>query len=253
MEAARTAAGRGHEVVLFEKENRLGGNLILAAAAPFKKDMQKYLDWAVRATLNTPNITVRLDTTATVEEIKAENPDSLIIAVGSAPFIPDIPGVEKEKVIWVGDAYFKRGKVGSDVVVAGAGLTGSETALYLAQQGKKVTLIDMLPLEEIDAENAFINIITLRDLLGRYNVKTKAEVMLEAITDAGLVIAGKDQNKTEIPCDTVILSLGLKPRKETVSKFENLVPEVYLVGDCNNLRGNLHRATAEGFNAAMEL
>ncbi len=91
MESAKRSAERGHEVVLFEKDKSLGGTLNAAAAAPFKSDMKDYLDWAAHTTMDTPNLTVKLSTEATPDNIKAENPDALIITVGAESIVPDIP------------------------------------------------------------------------------------------------------------------------------------------------------------------
>lgn len=253
MEAAWRAAERGHQVVLFQKDDQLGGNLRYAAAAPFKKDMQKYLAWAIRKTNSTPNLTVRLSTEATAENVAAEKPDSIIIAAGSTPIIPDLPGIERENVVWAGDVEAGRAVVGETVVVAGAGLTGSETALHLALQGKKVFLIDRLSLAEIDKAIPFFNIIVLRELLQENKVVTCTEVELEAITEAGVKIRDREGASKEIPCDTVILALGLKPRQEMIEIFAGLAPDIYVVGDCNNLQGNLYKAVSEGFYAAIDI
>lgn len=253
MEAARRAADRGHEVVLFEKDAHLGGTLTMASAAPFKADMKQYLDWAIRTTMDTPDITVKLATEATPERIKVENPDAIIIAVGSAPVIPETPGIDRENVVWAGDVCSGKVNVGERVVLAGAGLTGSETAMYLAQQGKKVTLIDMLSLEQIDANYPFVDLRTLRIMVNKLNVDIITEVKLEAITDTGAVITDKNRERNEIPCDTVVLSLGVEPRTGVVRMFTGLAPEVYIIGDGNNQIGNLYSATSEGFFAAMEI
>ncbi len=253
MEAARRSAERGHQVVLFEKEDHLGGALNMASALPFKTDMRKYLEWASRTTLNTPNLTVRLSIEATPEIIKAENPDALVIAVGSSPVIPDVPGINRENVVRAGDVCTGKVKTGDRVVVAGAGLTGSETALFLAREGKKVTVIDILPLNQIDAEAPFVNITTLREMLEKENVETKTGVKLESVTGTGVAVTDKNGSRSEIPCDTVVLSLGLSPRREILEILKDLAPEVYVAGDCNNRKGNLCTATTEGFFAAMEL
>ena len=100
MEAAKTAAQRGHEVVLFEKDTELGGALIMASALPFKEDMKKYLAWARRSTMNTPNIDIRLSTEATVEAIIEERPNVLIVAVGSSPAVPPVPGIDEKMLFW---------------------------------------------------------------------------------------------------------------------------------------------------------
>lgn len=253
MEAARRAVERGHEVVLFEKEVQLGGTLRMASAAPFKTDMRSYLDWAIHTTMETPGLTVKRSTEATAKRIKAEKPDALIIAVGSLPIVPKISGVGRKNVMWAGDIESGKAIVGSRVVVAGAGLTGSETALSLAQQGKKVTLIDMLPLEEVDASVPAINILTLRRMLNELGVVTQAEVKLEAITERGVVVMDKKLKKIELPCDTVVLSLGVEPRTETIKILEHLAPDTYVVGDTNDQRSNLLKAASEGFFAAMKV
>jgi pyruvate/2-oxoglutarate dehydrogenase complex dihydrolipoamide dehydrogenase (E3) component len=139
------------------------------------------------------------------------------------------------------------------VVVAGAGLTGSETALYLAQQGKKVTLIDMLSLEQIDENSPFADTRTLRSMLKKLNVEIITEVKLEAITDTGANVTDKKGNRTEISCDTVVLALGVEPRTKAVSMVKDLAPDVLVIGDCNNQRGNLLSATSEGFLTAIEI
>jgi 2,4-dienoyl-CoA reductase-like NADH-dependent reductase (Old Yellow Enzyme family)/NADPH-dependent 2,4-dienoyl-CoA reductase/sulfur reductase-like enzyme len=253
MEAAKRATERGHEVVLLEKEAYLGGTLSMASAAPFKEDMRKYLDWAINSTLNAPYLTVKLSTAATPEKIKAEKPEALIIAVGSRPVIPLIPGVNRADVVWAGDVEVGKTKVGDRVVVAGAGLTGSETALDLAQKGKKVTLIDMQTIKKIDADSSVINTMILRKMLNDLKVDTRAEVKLEAITGTGVVVINEISNKIEIPCDTVVLSLGVEPRVNLIKVFEGLAPEVYLIGDCNNLRGKLINAISEAFFASIEI
>jgi 2,4-dienoyl-CoA reductase-like NADH-dependent reductase (Old Yellow Enzyme family)/thioredoxin reductase len=253
MEAARWAAQRGHDVVLFEKDAHLGGALVMAAAAPFKADMKTYLDWAVRSTVNTPHVSVRLSTEGTPERIRSENPDVLIIAVGSEPIIPDIPGVERANVVWAGDAELGKVEVGDRVVVAGAGLTGSETALRLAQQGKEVTVIDVLPLKEIDTESPFVSVISLRDMMDELNIDIKTEVSLDAISEAGAVILDKEGGRTEIPCDTVVLSLGVKPLTKVIEELDDLAPEIYRAGDCSKERGNLYHAVLQGFFAAMNI
>jgi 2,4-dienoyl-CoA reductase-like NADH-dependent reductase (Old Yellow Enzyme family)/thioredoxin reductase len=252
MEAARTAAGRGHEVALFEKEDRLGGALKMAAAPSFKADMKQYLDWAIRETMRSPNLTVKLSTEATPRRIKAEKPDVVIIAAGAVPIVPRIPGIDGKNVIPAGEADMGR-ETGNKVVVAGAGLTGSETALHLAQQGKEVTLIDMLALAQIDANAPFTETGMLRDMLAKNKVNIITEVKLEAVTNNGVVIINEIGKRIEIPCDNVVLALGVTPRADVVLKFQDLAPEVKIIGDCADQRGNLLSATSEGFFSAIEL
>jgi 2,4-dienoyl-CoA reductase-like NADH-dependent reductase (Old Yellow Enzyme family)/thioredoxin reductase len=253
MEAARTAAARGHKVILLEKEGKLGGTLIMAAAAPFKVDMQQYLDWAARTTMQTPNLTVKLSTPATREIIKTENPDVLILAVGSVPIVTRIPGIHNNNIVWAGDVELGKVLVGERVVVAGAGLTGSETALHLAQQGKRVTLIDMLPIEQIKTGASVINTMVLSKMLRDSNVLNRTSLKLKAVTPSGVELTDNDSNRITLACDTVVLALGVEPRWDLIKELQELASELYVVGDCNSQRGNLLNAVSQGFFAALEI
>jgi 2,4-dienoyl-CoA reductase-like NADH-dependent reductase (Old Yellow Enzyme family)/thioredoxin reductase len=253
MEAARTAALRGHEVTLFEKDPELGGALVMASALSFKEDMRKYLAWARRITMDMPNIDIRLSTEATEEGILKERPDVLLIAIGSSPTIPPVPGIDRKNVVWAGDVDIGRVQVGQTVLVVGAGLTGCETALNLALIGKKVAVIDMLPMERIASDTHPLNMTTLLSMLETNGVSITTETRLEAVTDNGALVSDKQGNKAEIPCHTVVLSIGVTPRSDLIGRFINLAPEVHVVGDCGRAQGNLGCATLDGFNAAIEV
>lgn len=253
MEAARTAANRGHEVVLYEKGPRLGGALTYAAAPPFKEDMKKYLDWAERTTRETPGLELRLSTEATVEAVKGENPDVLIIAVGGSPVMPALPGIDGHNVLWAGALFSDGVETGDEVIVAGAGLMGCETALYLAQRGKSVTLIDMVPSAEIAGDLHPVSRTALVDMLEREHVHIKAETKLEAVTPKGVIVRCGDGTRHEINCQSVVLALGVAPRTEAASLFADVADEVHVIGDCRRQSGNLRQAVTDGFNAAIEI
>ncbi|MBL7061177.1 MAG: FAD-dependent oxidoreductase [Dehalococcoidia bacterium] len=252
MEAALVASSRGHQVTLYERDTKLGGMLTLAAAHPFKADMKKYLDWLVQKTMRAPGIEVKLSTEATADVIKAKKPDVVILAIGAEPIIPDIPGVKKSNVVWVGDVAMGKAVAGETVVVAGAGLTGGEAALHLAQQGKKITVIDMVSQSEIAQDAPFLNKLGLIGLLHQHGVQFRMEVKLEEITDKGAVVIDKQWNRFEIPADSVVLSLGFKPRTTAVKALQELAPDIYVIGDCAN-PSNLKHAIHDAFNVAVEI
>lgn len=251
LEAARTAGDRGHQVVLFEKSDSLGGTLRLAVAPDFKADLKNYLNWSIRITSRHPNVQIRLATAATTENILAETPDTLIIAVGSESNIPPIPGLTGDDVVWVGDVESGSASVGQDVIIAGGGLTGCETALDLARKGKNVTIIEMVSEQQMLAPSP-IPMTALLQLLKKENVTILAEHKLEKVTDHTVLLSCAEAQK-ELAFDTLILSLGVKPKLLEVSKFANLIDDVFCIGDCTTSQGTLYTATTAGYNAGMDI
>jgi 2,4-dienoyl-CoA reductase-like NADH-dependent reductase (Old Yellow Enzyme family)/thioredoxin reductase len=254
LEAARTLAERGHDVILFEKNPRLGGLLYEASSASFKTDLRKYLEWSVRMTEQYANIDVRLSTQATPELIAKENADALIIAIGATPNIPKLTYQHKSKVIWVGDLEKEDIHIGKNVLIAGAGLTGCETALNLLQVGKTVTLIDVLPREKLGTGSSPISAYALFDILEKHNVDLRPETSLIDVTKDYVVI--KKNNKEEnLVFDTVILALGIKPNAnyEIIRQLRATVTESYVVGNSNDRQDTLWNATTSAFDAAMTI
>ncbi|NLE11791.1 MAG: FAD-dependent oxidoreductase [Actinobacteria bacterium] len=251
MQAALTASSRGHDVTLIEKEDSLGGALRYAAGPSFKADMREYLDWLVKKTLQSP-AEVRLETEATPASVRALAPDVLIVAIGAEPLVPDLPGVRASNAVWAGDVDVGSAETGRTVVVAGAGLTGCETALHLAQAGKKVVLIDMLPESDIAQDTTIAGREALLSLLREHGVELKSEVTLTEITaDAASVVDGFGE-KVRLPADTVVLALGMKPLSEQARDFQGLAPETYTIGDCMSAR-DVMAAVHGGFNATADL
>lgn len=248
MEAALIASRRGHEIVLYEKSDKLGGNLILASGPSFKADMKHYLEWLIRQVQKKPDIKIKLKVEATSETIKTEKPDVVIIAIGAEPLTLDIPGKSRNNVVWAGDVHMDRVSVGETAVIVGGGLTGCEAALHLAEKGRKVTVIDMLSWGELAAEIPR----GLTTLLRENGVHFMTEVKLEEITDKGVTVINKSWRRIEIPADTVVLSLGFRPRREEANSFSDIVPEVYIIGDCRK-PNDLKQAIHDGFNVAVEI
>ena len=251
MEASLISASRGHDVTLIEKESELGGALRIAAAPSFKTDMKRYLEWLVNQTQKSP-VTIKLKTPATFESLKESRPDVLILALGAQPFIPDVPGKDKLCVVLAGDVDTGKAKTGNSVVIVGAGLTGCETALELALQGKKVKVIDMIAESEVAQDAKAMNRFVLLDLLEQHHVQIIPEVKLEEIKDNRIIVIDKEWRRTEIPADTVVLATGFISRSEETKAFDGLAPEVYLIGDCASPR-NIQAAIHDAFNLAIEI
>ncbi|WP_238901985.1 FAD-dependent oxidoreductase [Clostridium sp. YIM B02506] len=253
MQAALTSIERGHEVVLFEKEETLGGTLKHATDLEFKKDLRNYLEWIVAQTLKC-GATIKLNTEATEDMIKEENPDALIIAVGATPLIPNIPGVDKEHVHWSGDVDCGRVPVGNKVIVIGGGLTGAESAVDLAMQGKDVTLLEMQGPEALLNGSSLINKFSLQSLLMKHGVKVVTNTKLEEITDKGIKTINSRFQWKEYEADTVALALGMRPRKDVIASLRHAIPEteVYVIGDGKQI-GNVYAAVHAGFDTAAEI
>ena len=248
MQAALTAAQRGHEVVLFEQEAELGGNLKLAAGLALKHDMREYLGWLIRQTEQAEQVSVRLNTPVSKELILAEQPDAVILAVGSEPILPPIAGQEDNHVVWVGNVDSGTAAVGSEVLIVGAGATGAEAGLQLARDGKTVTIIDMLAEDPVLAEWPR----GLADQLGEFQVRVIFQTKLESVTKTGAIVEDNHWKRYEIPADTVILSFGFRPRAGLVAEYRDIIPDVFVAGDCKKPE-TIMQAIHDGFNIAVEL
>ncbi|MGI6025355.1 MAG: FAD-dependent oxidoreductase [Candidatus Scatomorpha sp.] len=251
MEAARIAAERGHKVTLYEKEDHLGGVLNIAAASPMKNDLKLYLEWSIAQLLKNPDIDVRLGCDISPEALKAEGCDAIILAVGADPLIPGFLA-GSEKVVWVGDVELGRVQTGQNVVIVGAGMTGMECGADLARAGKNVKLIDMLPADEIGQGGSKMNILAIKEILAKNNAPILDSTRLDGVTDKGISVTGPE-GSYELECDTVILSLGVRPRYDLVESFRGCAPDVVAVGNCNTVAGTVMTATQMGFDAAYSI
>lgn len=248
MRAAIQAAKREVDVVLFEKDSELGGNLRMASTLNIKGDMKRYLNWVIRTTNETERIDVRLNTVPTKEMVMAENPDAIIIAAGSTPILPKFKGAETNNVMWVGDAYNDLSKIGKKVLIIGAGNTGAETALSLTIDGRDVTCVDMMAEEPVVSQWT----VGLGGLLEERGAKFIFETALSEITKDGALVKDKVGNVYLIEADTIILSLGFRSRKDIVEEFSGLVEQTFIVGDAN-IPNTSMQANHGGYNAANEL
>jgi len=227
MELARVAKLRGHEVVLFEQDRELGGHLIEAGAIEFKSDIRRLKQWYERQ-LEKLNIDVRLGVRADAETVLNEQPDVVVVATGSKCLIPPIPGVDKPFVTNAVEVLRGRKSVGEEVVVVGAGLVGVELSIWLAQKGKKVTVVEMLPSPNLSVSHA--NKLYLLTMMKYLKIPLLLETRVEAIEDGRVLVRGP-QGGQEIPCDTVVLCTGLTPVRDLYDELRTMHPEVYLIGD----------------------
>ncbi len=248
MEAARVARLRGHEVTLWEMSSALGGNLLTAAAPDFKKDMRLYLEFQITQ-LRKGGVRIELNRKATVEAVKRVSPEAVILATGATPLVPAIPGISRPGVCTAVDLLRGKAKAGSRVLVVGAGLAGCETALYLAQKGSRVTI-----LEETDAVLPDVfhgNKDHLRLLLSQWKVGIITGVRLREVTGKGAVVQGAGGEQV-LEADSVVLASGMRSNKELETGLAGQLPELHTVGDCVEPR-KIIDAVWQGFHAGRNV
>jgi 2-enoate reductase len=231
LEAARVASLRGHQVVLYEKANSLGGHLLEASVPDFKKDLARLLDW-YKKELEDLNLEIKTGFEVSAAVVKKENPEVTILAAGSIPIVPDIPGVEKEMVFTAIDLLRGKKKAGEKVLVLGGGLIGCETALWLARQGKKVTIVELLhDLLTAGIPVQHMNRLMLLDMLKFCKVNVFTNTSLSEVTQEGAIVMDRDFGRRNLPADTIVIAAGLKPEQELYRALQGQTPNLFLIGD----------------------
>jgi 2,4-dienoyl-CoA reductase-like NADH-dependent reductase (Old Yellow Enzyme family)/thioredoxin reductase len=245
MEAARVAAMRGHHVALYEKEPRLGGTLNVASVPPGKDKLNwitEYYDYE----LSRLGVEIHLGQALDAEKVRALKPDVVIIATGSKPVLPPIPGVDGPNVLTAIELLARRLRfTGQRIVIIGGGTVGLETADYLAVQGNDITVLEMLDTIGRGSDPLYLDYL-LRELKAN-GVKIMTGVKVEAIKPEAVLVQGKDSEKHLIPADRVVLAAGAKPANELARDLQDLNPIV--IGDAVEPRKIIH-AIAEGYRTA---
>jgi 2,4-dienoyl-CoA reductase-like NADH-dependent reductase (Old Yellow Enzyme family)/thioredoxin reductase len=229
MEAARVTALRGHEVVLYEKHHELGGQLLTAVLPPHKNRIRGLTDYLI-IQLRKLGVKLELGTEVTPRQVQEARPDVIIIATGVNALIPKLPGIERDNVVIAEDILVGKAQVKDKVAVIGGGVVGCETAEFLADKDKKVTVIEILPV--VASKMPFARREQLLDRLVRKGVTLLSNVKCEGLTEKGDVIISKQGKEETIEADTVVLAAGAEPNRYLFEQLEGVFPEIYLAGDC---------------------
>jgi 2,4-dienoyl-CoA reductase-like NADH-dependent reductase (Old Yellow Enzyme family)/thioredoxin reductase len=250
LEAARVAALRGHKVTLYEKDDRLGGQFRIASLPPMKQELTmtiKYLSTQVRKA----GVRVEMGKKVTPSLVRQLKPDVVIVATGGVPLIPeDIPGANLERVVTAIDVLTERVRTGQRVAILGGGMVGCETAEFLSQRGKDVTIVEMLA--DIALDIGMYNRPYLMERLAQWGVKAITGAQVKEITDDGVVVEKEGRRETISGFDTVILAMGVKPVNKLADQLKGKVAEVYVIGDAAEPR-RVVDAISEGAEIARKI
>lgn len=249
MEAAMTAARRGHTVILCEKTDHLAANLDYAKQISFKHDIVDFLKSMVIRVQRTPNLELRLDTEVTEELIRAEKPDVIIAACGSEPITPPIPGLDRPFVHHITDLYRKHLSIGKKVVIIGGGLAGSEEGLGLAWEGHDVSIVEMKDGLAKDAPY-----IHWRHLLTKLNesVHSYCSAKVLSVEENGVKIVDAEGVEQLLEADTVLVAAGMRGTSEHFDSWHELADQVIVVGDCRKA-SKILEAMRTGYCAGLTI
>ena len=247
MEAAITAALRGHDVTLVEKSGELGGNLHPAGAAYFKEDIRKLCKVLI-SRVEKAGVKVVLNTEVTPEYVETFDPDALFVAIGSNELRPPIKGMDLPHVIMAIDAELHPEKLGKKVAIMGGGLVGGEAAVSFHHEGKECSIIEMK--SKIAGEvNSFYRGGLMPEI--EKAATCYADTKVKEIVPEG-VLCEKDGKEFVIEADSVVCALGFRAPYDKVDALCDKVDEYYIIGDCKNV-GQIYHATNQAYYAAMRL
>jgi NADPH-dependent 2,4-dienoyl-CoA reductase/sulfur reductase-like enzyme len=241
MEAARVAALRGHEVLLFEKTKRLGGQLRLASVSPYKTELGKLADHLANQ-IYKAGVKIELGKEADGESIVKKNPDVVILAAGAKPIIPNISGVKRKIVNTAWDILGGRAATGERVIMIGGGSTGLEAAEYLAEKGKAVIILEQLAAAGLDIE-PMTRMLLIQRLSG-YGANLILNATVIEIADDGVVFLNNGE-KRSAEAETVVLATGSMSNSQ-LQGLKSKAWEFYSIGDCVSPRSCME-AIQEGY------
>jgi NADPH-dependent 2,4-dienoyl-CoA reductase/sulfur reductase-like enzyme len=253
MKAAITAVERGHKVTLYEKDSQLGGLLAkYSDVSPYKWPFRNYKNYLVRQ-VNKLGIDVKLNSEATPEMIKAKEYDAVMVAIGSDPVMPKMPGINGKNVYNVVDVFGRDKELGKSVAFIGAGEFGTESAMYLAKAGLDVTI--MTSENELivnDRPHGPNTVISAYRSLNNFTQITRATA--KSISGGKVTYTDSSGSEKSVQADSVVIFAGLKAKEDDVLKFNGTAKKgVYPIGDCTGRCGNVQKATRSAFFMASQI
>ena len=252
MRAALTLAERGHHVDLYEKTDKLGGQLIQAGTPSFKWTVKDYMDYLVYQVNRSEKIDVKLGVNATAELLAPEKYDDVIAAVGSEPVIPGIPGADGKNVVTAVDSYAAEPELAHEIVVIGGGDIGSETGLYLADKGHRVHLLEMTDVLAIESTRVHYYTMFMEYVNNNKNFDYTLNAKVTKIESDGVMYIDADGAEHKVPCGSVVLAVGSKAKQDEAMALFNPGERVFMAGDCIKA-GDIQKCTRTAYAAAVQI
>ena len=248
--AAYTAARRGHKVILCEATDATGGLLIGEKAIPFKYDMY-LLGETYRHLCDKQGVEIRLNTRVDRDYVEKEAPDALIVAAGSEPLIPPIPGLRESPIMFPAEDYhLRKDELGDTVIVLGGGLVGCEMAVCLAQDGKNVHIVEMRSELCPDANVRYRPL--LMNEMNKYKVEIHTDCKCEKVDGNTVLCSAPDGSTIAIEGDNILCGLGLKPNTAVVEELRGSAPQFFSIGNCVKPDTITH-TVYQGYHAALDI
>lgn len=240
LECAWILAKRGHSVTLYEKDNVLGGQYRIAAYPSGKADLVKPINY-YHTMGKKYGVTFKMNTEVTAEIIESVKPDVVILATGGVPLMPNIDGINSPEFVKAIDVLSGKSTVGKKVLIAGGGMVGTETADFLGEYDREVTVIEMEDQVAKDV-NEMVR-ITLMRRLKQYGTKFITNATIKEFLDNGVVYEQNGETAEVTGFDTIILALGADAYNPLEEKIKKMVKKVYVIGDAKKA-GKVLEATS---------
>ena len=250
MRTAIYLCDRGHDVTIYEAEGELGGAIRHADYVPFKWTLKEYKDYLIRQ-VEKRKIEVHLNTRAAADTLK-DDYDAVVVAIGATPVIPKIPGADGDNVCVATEALMHSERIGHDVVIVGGGEVGVETGMFLAEKGHNVTVIEMR--DELAADSTFMHYRSMFEkaweAIPDFHYVLNASA--KAIFKDHVTYTDKEGNDHDLPADSVVLSVGMRPKSEEALSFYGKAREFWMVGDCKK-PGTIQTVNRSAYGTAVNI
>ena len=247
--AAWISAKRGHNVTVIEKQEKIGGSFRIAGIPPAKHEIMNMIKHSIFM-CEKYGVTIKTGMEFTEEMAKHYDPDIIILATGGVPMVPPIKGLNDISYLTVADVLEGKADTGSNVAIAGGGEAGAETALFLAQYGKRVTVFEMLP--DIASEAQIPVRVPLLKNLDTLGVQCIVNAKITEVSKGMICYEKEGETVAAKGFDSIVLALGVSSNNTLEESLKDSSAKVYVVGDALK-PGQANKAIEEATKVALEI